>query len=76
MLNIVSVYVGVMKEKVIISLVSELIDMLSTEIHCRVQFCLKTGFIHACSLKVNSCTCLHALSFITANVKFSTKNKN
>lgn len=60
LLNIVSVYAGVMKEKVIISLVSEVIDMLSAEIHCRIRFCLKTGFIRACCLKVNSCTCLHA----------------
>lgn len=51
LLNTVSVYAEVTEEKVVISLVSKLIDMLSTEVHCRIQFYLKIVFVHASSWK-------------------------
>lgn len=84
MLNIVSVCAEGTEGKVVIGLVSELIDMLSTEIHCRIQLYLKIVFVHVSNLKGAffhtsallpfGSKCALKVSFITVCAEFSIQN--
>jgi len=66
------------EKKVVISLISKLIDMLSTEIHLMIGFFhasnLKDAFFHTSAFLQFRSKCALTVSFITAHAKFSIQN--